>query len=81
MKGAVQMQAVLGGGSYYSHSDLALHFGVGRAESIDRVEVDWPRGLQQEWTGLKVNRRYEFVEGRPEFEAAPLDRHRAPASR
>ncbi len=81
VNGAVQMQAVLGGGSYYSQSDLALHFGVGRAESIDRVEVDWPRGLQQEWTGLKANGRYGFVEGRSDFEAALLDRPGVPTLR
>ena len=78
VQGRAQLQAVLGGGSYYSQSDLALHFGLGAAETIDSVEVTWPKGLRQQWTGLKANQRYEFAEGRQEFEASALNREGVP---
>jgi len=32
------------GGSYFSSSDPAVHFGLGDARSVDSVEVRWPSG-------------------------------------
>ncbi len=80
-RGQLQLQAVLGGGSYFSQSDFTLHFGLGRAETADAVEITWPTGLRQKWTDLKANQRYELVEGRSGFEASPLDRPGATDSR
>ena len=33
-----------GGGSYISSNDSRLHFGLGDAKQIDRLEVRWPSG-------------------------------------
>jgi hypothetical protein len=52
-----QMDEVRSGGSFYSHNDLTLHFGVGRSVVLDRLEVRWPSGKVQEWKGLPVNQR------------------------
>ncbi len=75
------MQAVVGGGSYYSQSDFALHFGLGDADTIDAIEIAWPNGLRQRWTDLAGNRRYLFVEGRAEVESASLNRRGPTGSR
>ncbi len=40
--GRAQVQEVRSGGSYLSQSDLRLHFGLGTAKVIDRIEVQWP---------------------------------------
>ncbi len=37
-----QMDEVHSGDSVMSQSDLRLHFGVGRAERVDMIEVKWP---------------------------------------
>jgi len=42
--GSRQAQAVLSQSSYYSHDDLRLHFGLGRSERADAIEVHWPSG-------------------------------------
>ena len=42
--GRTQARAVLSQSSYYSHDDLRAHFGLGRAEKADGVEVRWPSG-------------------------------------
>ncbi len=42
--GRTQAQVVLSQSSYYSHDDLRLHFGLGRDERADRIEVRWPSG-------------------------------------
>ena len=68
------IQAVVSGGSYYSQSDLALHFGLGQARQVEAVRVTWPRGLRQEWTQLDANKRYIFTEGSAELESTALVR-------
>jgi hypothetical protein len=43
-----QVEEVRGGGSYMSQN-LRVHFGLGGAKSVDRLEVRWPNGLAEEW--------------------------------
>ncbi len=62
-QGATQAEEVRGGGSYLSQNDLRAHFGLGQASSIERLEVRWPNGLEEEWTGLQVNRVLTLKEG------------------
>jgi hypothetical protein len=54
--GRTQMDEVRSGGSYLSQSDLRLHFGLGSATRIDRIEIYWPSGQRQVERGLDVNR-------------------------
>src|SRR5215510_12508121 len=43
--GKVRQRAdVVSGGSYASQNDLRLHFGLGAATRIDKIEVKWPDG-------------------------------------
>jgi hypothetical protein len=39
-----QIDEVRSGGSYLSQNDLRLHFGLGRAEKVDVLEIRWPSG-------------------------------------
>ncbi|RUL88596.1 FG-GAP-like repeat-containing protein [Tautonia sociabilis] len=52
-----------GGGSYQSSSGPALHFGLGKEEWVDRIEVDWPSGLREVIEGVPADRRYRIREG------------------
>jgi enediyne biosynthesis protein E4 len=65
--GRKQVADVVGGGSYYSQSAFTLHFGVGRAEMVDRLEIRWPSGERQAWTNLRVNRTLLISEGRDQI--------------
>jgi enediyne biosynthesis protein E4 len=38
----IQMNEVHSGSSVMSQGDLRLHFGIGKAQIIDRIEVKWP---------------------------------------
>ena len=38
---------VLSGTSYASQSDLRVHFGLGKATKIDKLEIRWPDGKQE----------------------------------
>jgi len=61
--GVAQVDEVRGGGSYYSQNDLRLHFGLGSATAIERVEVRWPNGREEEWTAVERNRVVTLTEG------------------
>ncbi|MDA2931220.1 CRTAC1 family protein [Acidobacteria bacterium AH-259-O06] len=54
--GKHQRGDVISGGSYSSHSDLRLHFGLGQAERVEKVEIRWPSGKRETRTDLPVNR-------------------------
>jgi enediyne biosynthesis protein E4 len=60
--GVVQSAPVLSQSSYLSVNDLRLHFGLGKAAEVDRVEVQWPSGERQEFRGIAVNSAVELVE-------------------
>ena len=55
----------LGGGSFLSASDPRLHFGLGPATRIDRLEVRWPSGQVDSFQNLDADKGYRFREGDP----------------
>ncbi len=63
--GDVALRRAVGGGSYLSQSSQLLHFGLGSAESVDRIEVRWPAGEVEEFAGVPANGAWELVEGDP----------------
>lgn len=70
--GRKQIADVVSGGSYYSQSSFTLHFGIGKAEKIDRVEVRWPNGEKQSWRNLGVNRTLRITEGKEQVVETPF---------
>ena len=62
--GRRQRAEVMGGTSYLSASDLRLHFGLGSARQIQRVEIRWPSGLVETVKVEAVNRSVAIVEGK-----------------
>jgi hypothetical protein len=57
------VQEVRSGSSYLSSSDLRLHFGLGAASKIGRVEIDWPSGLKESFSAPPVDHFVTFTEG------------------
>lgn len=62
--GQTQHAEVQSGGSYLSHSDLRLHFGLGKAERVDRLEVRWPSGAVQVLSDIAADQVLTVVEPR-----------------
>ena len=50
--------------SYVSASDSRLHFGLGKALTIDRIRVQWPSGIVDEVGATGVDRELVIVEGK-----------------
>jgi enediyne biosynthesis protein E4 len=62
--GVSQIREIAGGGSYLSQSDLRAHFGLGRETRIESMEVVWPSGVRQSFTGIEADRFYVVEEGK-----------------
>lgn len=62
--GVRQRGDVMSGGSYGSTSDPRLHFGLGSANQVDKIEIHWPDGKKEETAILGVDRILTIVEGR-----------------
>ena len=60
----VQSGEVRSGGSYLSQNDLRLHFGLGAAAIVDRIEVTWPGGGHQVLEHVAADRVLEITETR-----------------
>ena len=62
-EGRKQMQEVASGGSYFSQSSMTLYFGLGKVGKVDKLEVKWPSGAVQRWSGVVGGRTLKIVEG------------------
>ncbi|HEV2177607.1 MAG TPA: CRTAC1 family protein [Terriglobia bacterium] len=70
--GLTQYDEVRSGGSYLSSSDLRLHFGLGRATKIDRLQVRWPSGRTDTVTNAPTDRILVVKEGAGLVESLPF---------
>jgi hypothetical protein len=58
-----QIDEVRSGGSYISQNDLRIHFGIGKAEKVDVLEIRWPSGQVDILKDLKANQLIYVKEG------------------
>ena len=59
-----QIRDLICGSSFLSSEDRRLHFGLGRVERVDTLEVRWPDQHCEIFTDLPVNRYLTIEEGR-----------------
>ncbi len=70
--GAKQWQMVRSGSSYCSQSELPVTFGLGLADKIERVDIEWPSGKVDKLTNVAVNHLHIVKEGGGTTESRPL---------
>ena len=58
-----QVAEVRSGGSYLSHNDARIHFGLGAIDTVQRVEVRWPSGLVETYASMKADSFHTLTEG------------------
>jgi hypothetical protein len=63
--GRTQCDEVRSAYSYASANDLRLHFGLGAADRVDRIQIRWPSGRRQERANVAADRIVTIVEGNP----------------
>jgi tetratricopeptide (TPR) repeat protein len=61
--GRTQVALRFGGGSYLSAGDPRLHFGLGPATKVERIDVAWPSGQRDRHEGLAADAGYLLREG------------------
>jgi hypothetical protein len=68
--GSSQMRTLRSGSSYLSQSERALTFGVGKADQVDRIAVEWPSGASQEFTKIATKNAHQLTENKELSELA-----------
>jgi hypothetical protein len=58
-----QIDEVRSGGGYFSQNDLRVHFGLGKAEKIEVLEIHWPSGSMDSLKNVKINQLIYVKEG------------------
>jgi hypothetical protein len=58
-----QIDEVRSGGGYFSQNDLRVHFGLGKAEKVDLLEIRWPSGQVDTINNLRPNQLIYVKEG------------------
>jgi hypothetical protein len=58
-----QIDEVRSGGGYFSQNDLRVHFGIGKAENVELLEIRWPSGLVEALKDIKPNQVIFVKEG------------------
>lgn len=58
-----QVEEVRSGGSYLSHNDFRLHFGIGDDSEVSRISVRWPSGIREEFGPFGANQEIVLQEG------------------
>ncbi|MEZ5332163.1 MAG: CRTAC1 family protein [Thermoanaerobaculia bacterium] len=69
--GTRQVRRVEAGSSYASQHSPRLHFGLGENDRIDRLQVRWPDGSEQEFSDLEAGRLLRLRQG-GELESVPF---------
>ena len=59
-----QIDEVRSGGGYLSQNDLRVHFGLGKAEAVERLEVRWPSGQVDTLKNIPANQVITVKEGK-----------------
>jgi hypothetical protein len=59
-----QIDEVRSGGGYISQSDLRIHFGLGKAEKVELLEIRWPSGQVDTLKDLAPNQLVYVQEGK-----------------
>ena len=84
--GKTMTRIVEAGSGYASESMFPVHFGLGRSSRVEGVEIAWPSGLVQRFTGQelsgKINQQFIIQEGQQRLDvAATLWRAKQTAAR
>jgi len=58
-----QRQDVVRGAVYCSRNDMTLHFGLGSATKVDKLEVQWPDGATELFPVPAIDKTITLMQG------------------
>jgi hypothetical protein len=62
------VKPLVSGEGYFSSNANELHFGLGKADKVDKLEVKWPNGIIQTFANVRGNQTILIVEGKNEYQ-------------
>jgi hypothetical protein len=62
--GIHQRSDVVSGAVYCSQNDMTLHFGLGAATKVDKLEIQWPDGTMEIFDIPAVDKTFTLVQGK-----------------
>jgi hypothetical protein len=69
-----QVREVQSGSSYLAQNDLRAHFGLDRADRVERLEIRWPGGAVEVVENLPANHVFTIREGKGVVGRVPFRR-------
>jgi tetratricopeptide (TPR) repeat protein len=69
--GSTWAQQLTAGDGYMASNERRFVFGLGTADTVDRLTVEWPSGMRQQWRRLPVDNEWIAVEGEAELARQP----------
>lgn len=72
--GLTQTASVQSQSSYLSMNDRRLHFGLGQADTVEKITVLWPSGASEQFPAITAGRLYRLLEGSGKAQPAELPR-------
>src|SRR6185295_6816927 len=78
--GRTQLRFVDGGNGFAGQSSRRVHFGLGDASAVDRLEVRWPSGLRQSFDKIPADRMWRIVEGERDLKPFTVETRKTSAS-
>ncbi|HEU4890986.1 MAG TPA: ASPIC/UnbV domain-containing protein, partial [Vicinamibacterales bacterium] len=70
--GRIQVSEIRSGGSYLSHNDMRVHFGLGGKTNVPPVKVRWPEGAVEWFDDLTPNSIHVIRQGHGRLAAADI---------
>ena len=62
--GTKHTQQLVSGHGYMASNEKKLHFGLGSAEQVDRIELDWPSGILETYSNIQANTHWLAIENK-----------------
>jgi hypothetical protein len=80
-----QIREVRSGEGFSHMNSLTAHFGIGQSTAIDKIRIEWPSGIIDEYDNPNINTQHIYLEGdsqlgNPEFEALNFNIYPNPTS-
>ncbi|WP_419581399.1 FG-GAP-like repeat-containing protein [Stieleria magnilauensis] len=66
---------VIGGDGYLAKNEAVVSFGLGDANSVDQIQVQWPSGVDQQFGPTAVDRRILLIENQSDFDWPEIEIH------
>ncbi len=63
--GTTQIHEVCGGDGFLATNERRIILGTGPAQTIERLQIQWPSGKIEQWTDLPTDVAVLIIEGRP----------------